>query len=154
MSEHASRERRTSKCGRASSRSREGLTLIEVMMALMILGIGLSVLISTASRCLAVVKQSRSYETARNLLGRVELEEPLQLKEKIEPGSEGGSFRDDYNGYRWSRDIEVVGNEDDGLFKVTSRVYWSDRGGESIDEVVTYLYFPEEKKGGSVVSPR
>ena len=40
---------------------RRGLTLIEVMLALAILGVGLSVLISTASKCLAVIRQSKNY---------------------------------------------------------------------------------------------
>jgi len=133
--------------------ARAGLTLIEVMMALAIVGIGLVTLISAASQCLAVVQQSRSYEVARNLLTRVELEEPLQLKEEIREEIESGSFTGEYSEYRWTREIEMVGdNEEDGLYKVTMRVYWSRRGKEFFDEIVTYVYAPEEKKGGTVTT--
>lgn len=134
------------------SGSRAGLTLVEVMLALMVLGIGLTALIAAASRCLAVVRQSRSYETSRNLVNRVELEHPLQLEEKIEEGSDGGDFGFDYSGYRWSREIKLVGRKEDGLFEVRTRVMWSERGQESFDEVVTYLYAPEEEEGGTVVA--
>lgn len=132
-------------------RRKAGLTLVEVMLAIMILAIGLTALIAAASRCLSVVRQSKTYETTRNLLTRVDLEEPLQLKEEIREESETGSFQE-FPGYRWTREIKSVGNEEDGLYEVTTRVYWSERGRESFDEVVTYLYAPEETEGGTVVS--
>ncbi|MFH0954391.1 MAG: prepilin-type N-terminal cleavage/methylation domain-containing protein [Verrucomicrobiota bacterium] len=131
---------------------RTGLTLVEVMLALAILGVGLSVLIATASKCLSVIRQSRNYETARHLIGRVELEHPLQLEEKIEEGTEEGSFTGNYPGYRWSRAITLIGKEEDGLYSVLTRVLWSERGLSVGEQVETYLYKPEEKEGGTVVS--
>lgn len=127
------------------------LTLIEVMLAITILGIGLTVLIATTSRCLGVVRKAKNFETARHLLARVELEHPLQLEEKIEAGSEDGRFTGE-DGFQWTREIEVVGEEEDGLFSVRTRVSWSEVGRQSSEEVMTYLYRPEEKKGGTVVS--
>jgi prepilin-type N-terminal cleavage/methylation domain-containing protein len=137
--------------GRQVSGFRSGLTLIEVMLAITILGMGLTVLIASASRCLSVVRQAKNYETARHLLGRVEVEKPLQLEEKIEAGSEDGDFTDE-PGYQWTRQIEIVGKEEDGLFSVHTSVSWSDSGKKKSEEVMTYLYRPEEKKGGTVVS--
>jgi hypothetical protein len=118
------------------------------MLALAIVAVGLTAIIAATSRCLSVIAQSRAYETSRHLLARVEVEEPLLLKEKIEPGSENGTFTGDYYGYRWTRDIERVGRKEDGLYLVRTRVYWSERGREAFDEVQTYLYAPEEEKGG------
>lgn len=118
-------------------------------MALAILGIGLSVLIASASKCLAVIRQSKNYETARHLLALVEVEEPLLLKEKIEAGSEDGQFSGDYYNYTWTRTIEIVGDEEDGLFSVATRVSWSERGAKPFEEVVEYLYAPEDAKKGS-----
>jgi len=134
------------------SKLKQGLTLIEVMIAMAILGIGLSVLIQTAARCLSVISQSKSYETSRNLLNRVELEDPIALKEEVEEGTDSGTFDHPYSRYRWERNIEVVGEEEDGLFKVKTRVYWSERGDELYDEVVTYIYAPPEVEGGTVKS--
>jgi prepilin-type N-terminal cleavage/methylation domain-containing protein len=133
-------------------RRKEGLTLIEVMLALAILGIGLFVMIATASKCLAVVRQSRNYEKARELLAQVELDHPILLEE-IEAGTENGSFSGEDSAYKWQRNIEVVGEEEeDGLFSVATRVSWAERGRESYEEVVTYVYAPEEKRGGTVES--
>ncbi|OQA29296.1 MAG: hypothetical protein BWY59_00425 [Verrucomicrobia bacterium ADurb.Bin345] len=132
-----------------SGKPEAGLTLVEVMLALAVLAIGLTALIATASRCLSVVSQSRSYATSRNLITRVEVEKPLILEEKIEVGSESGGFGYDHPGYRWTRDIEMVGKEEDGLFSVRTRVYWSERSVELYDEVITYLYKPEEKESGT-----
>lgn len=133
---------------RIPSRGRRGLTLIEVLLALTIVAVGLTAIIAAISRCLSVIAQSRAYETSRHLLARVEVEEPLMLKEKIEPSSESGTFTGDYYGYRWTRDIETVGRKEDGLYLVRTRVYWSERGREAFDEVQTYVYAPEEEKGG------
>lgn len=128
---------------------KRGLTLIEVMLALAIVAVGLTALIAAAARCVSVIAQSRAYETSRHLLAQVEVEHPLLLKEKIKPGRESGSFSGEYYGYRWTRDVELVGREKDGLFRVSTRVYWSERGREAFDEVETYLYAPEEVEGGS-----
>ena len=129
------------------------MTLIEVMLALTILGLGLSVLITTASKCLAVVRQAKNYETARRLLGQLEVEHPLPLEEEIQEGSEEGAFESGApEGYRWERVIERIGREEDGLYSVRMRVTWSDRGKSAGEEVTTFLYRPEETKGGTVVS--
>ena len=56
---------------------RAGLSLVEVMLALLILGIGISSLVMATSRCLAVVRKARNFEIARRLMGEIELTEPL-----------------------------------------------------------------------------
>ncbi len=127
------------------------------MIALAILGIGLTVLISTASKCLSVVKQSRNYETARHLLAIVELKFQNHLLEmtenqKIQDGSEDVTFEAPYYQYKGSWAVETIGEEKDGLKQVTFRVAWSDRGDTPYEEVTTYLYAPEKVEGGTVVS--
>ena len=67
-------------------RQRSGMTLIEVLAALAILGIGLAVLIQSVARCLAVVHTTRNYETARYLLQRLDLEHPLGVTDPIVAG--------------------------------------------------------------------
>ena len=131
-----------------SPRSRLGLTLIEVMLAVTILGIGIVSLVSAASRCLAVVRRARTYETVRHLLARVEVEHPLQLEEEIEEGSDGGTFEGDYSAYRWSREIKLVNEEEeeDGLYEIHTRVYWSDKTEGPYEEIVTYLFKPPKDK--------
>jgi hypothetical protein len=69
------------------------MTLIEVLLAVVILGTALGALVEAASRALAVVRQARNYEQARRMLGRVDAENPLRLIEEIKAGQERGSSR-------------------------------------------------------------
>jgi prepilin-type N-terminal cleavage/methylation domain-containing protein len=131
---------------------RAGLTLVEVLLALVILGIGAFSMVTTISRSLAVVRQSRDYEKARDLLARVELEHPID-KEELREGSESGSFSGQESQYRWLREITVEGEEEDGLYSVRTRISWTERGRETYEEVMTYLFVPEEKRGGTFERP-
>jgi len=134
--------------GRGSRRA--GLTLVEVLISLVILTTGLFVMISTAAKCLSVARQAKNYEKARHLLGRVELENPLQLEEEIEEGTDSGSFKGEPGSYHWTRTIALESEEEeDALYRVTTRVYWSDRGKEAFEEVVSLLHAPQDKQGGS-----
>jgi prepilin-type N-terminal cleavage/methylation domain-containing protein len=128
---------------------KSGLTLVEVLMALVILGTGLVVLIAAASRCIAVVRKVRNFETSRELLAQVELENPIQLEEKIEDANKSGSFSHPYSGYTWQREVEFVGHEEDGLFEVRTTIGWSERGENVSEKFVTYVYAPEAKLQGS-----
>lgn len=128
---------------------KRGMTLIEVLLAVVILGLGLSILVTSAGRCLSVVRKSRNYENARHLLGLLELEEPLDT-ENIKEGTESGRFDEPYEQYQWTRIIEETGEEDSGLYKIIVRIGWSDRNTDVYEEVQTYLYLPPE--GGQVES--
>ena len=81
------------------------MTLIEVLLAVVILGASLGALVEAASRALAVVRQARNYETARRMLGEVDAEHPLWLKDEIVPGQESGGFTGGPPGWRWTRTV-------------------------------------------------
>ena len=135
--------------GISSAVSRKGFTLIEVMLAILILGIGLVVLVNSASRCLAVVKSARLYEDARHLIARVELEFPID-REEFSEGRESGNFEGRYGKYRWEREVSLSGEEEDGFYEVSTRILWSESGNRrGREEVVTYMYVPESAKKGS-----
>ena len=124
--------------------SRRGLTLIEVLLAVAILGVGAGVLMLATARCLAVISQSRHYSAAQRLILQVGAENPL-TRAAIEAKSESGKFSDDPD-YTWEREIIEPENENQkGLYTVRTRVSWSDRGRESFEQVVTWHYIqPEE----------
>ena len=131
---------------------RRGLTLIEVMLALAILGVGLSVLISTASKCLAVIRQSKNYENARHLLALVEIDFhnallELENPEDLEDGSESVDFPYEFSNYKGTWEVTTIGEEEDGLKEVKFTVTWSERGTESFEEVTMYRYVPQKTKG-------
>jgi hypothetical protein len=94
------------------------------------------------SRCLAVVSTARKREMARSLLRRVDLEHPID-RVTIEESDESGEF-DDYEGYVWLRNVIMVDEEErPGLFLVTTRVQWAQRGRDSFEEIMTYQYAPD-----------
>ncbi|MDD2236646.1 MAG: prepilin-type N-terminal cleavage/methylation domain-containing protein, partial [Kiritimatiellae bacterium] len=77
----------TIRAQRKARRGKLGLTLIEVLMALAIMGIGLAGLVAAASRCLAVARKAKNYENTRRLLGEAEMkwQEYLLEREEDEP---------------------------------------------------------------------
>jgi prepilin-type N-terminal cleavage/methylation domain-containing protein len=121
--------------------SRKGLTLIEVLIALVIISVGISSLMLAMSRCLAVVRTARNRNVAYNLLRLVEMEYPID-KTSIEEGWESGDF-EEMDGYTWRREVIMVDQEErPGLFLVTTRVQWAERGRNAFEEISTYKYAP------------
>jgi prepilin-type N-terminal cleavage/methylation domain-containing protein len=125
---------------------KKGITLIEVLLAVVILGIGSGVLLLATARCLAIISKSQRYSTAQRLIGQVGAEHPLTRAE-IKTGKDSGSF-DDEADYRWEREITEPEDENrKGLYTVRTRVSWSDRGRDSFEEVITWHYIkPEDEK--------
>lgn len=127
--------------------ARRGMTLVEVLLALAILGVGLTVLVSTTARGLSIAKRARHFETARHLMSIVELENPIVTADRDDPAElvgqvEQGSFEAPFENYRWTREIEYFGPEQDRLFQVATRIWWGETGGESFEESVTLLHSP------------
>lgn len=125
-----------------SKASKTGLTLVEVLLALVILTVGVSSLMTAMSRCLAVVRTARDREQARSLLRRVDIDFPIERVDMAEL-SESGDF-DDFERFQWFRDIIMVDEEErPGLFMVTTRIQWSERGREAFEEIAIYKYAPD-----------
>ena len=107
---------------------------------------------------LAVVRQARNYEQARRMLGLVEAENPLRLEDEITAGQDSGGFTGGPSGWSWVRIIEDFGAEDEeqeGLFQVTTRVYWSQSGDRrGMEETVQMLYVPENVDGKRTLKPK
>lgn len=128
--------------------SRSGLTLIEVMLATVILAVGLTALVTATSRCLAVAGKAKEYETARRLIGQVDLEVPIEF-EDLEEGEESGRFSGEFRDYTWRREIIEFEDEELEMFTVVTTVMWSRKGAEAKEEVTTYLYGPTYVRGES-----
>ena len=141
----------------AGAGPKSGMTLIEVMLAVVILGMALGALVEAASRALAVVRQARNYEMARRMLGQVEAENPLRLLDEIVAGEESGGFEDGPPGWSWSRTIEDLGADDEqkeGLFLLTTRVFWAPGERRGMEETVQYLYVPKNSDGEFSLKPK
>ncbi|MBM4153288.1 MAG: prepilin-type N-terminal cleavage/methylation domain-containing protein [Kiritimatiellaceae bacterium] len=129
----------------ASPSRKNGLTLIEVMLAIVILGLGSGVMLLATARCIAIVTQTQRYNTAQRLIQQISAEHPL-TRSDLEAGTESGRFDDDGD-YSWEREIIKAEEENrKGLFTVRTRVSWSDRGKSSFEEITTWVYIkPEEE---------
>ena len=124
--------------------SKRGLTLIEVLIALVIITVGVSSLMVAMSSCLGVVRTARNREVARGLVRRVNVENPIDRK-KIAETTDSGDF-EDVDGFTWWREILLVDEEErPGLFLVTTRVQWAERGRDTFEEITTYNYAPESE---------
>ena len=124
------------------SASKKGMTLIEVLIALVILSVGVSSMMLAMSRCLAVVRTARNRNVAHSLLRQVDVEYPID-KTSIEEISETGDF-EDAEGYTWYREIIMVDEEErPGLFIIITRVHWAERGKDAFEEIIGYKYAPD-----------
>ena len=120
-----------------NGKGQRGFTLIEVLLAAAILGMGLGMMMTAASRCLAAMKQARKYQEAQWTLNMGLLDYPLMPTDDVEDWNVSGESYD--NGLAFSREVEEEdAEEEDGLFVIRSRVTWSRNGREGFEEVVGY----------------
>jgi prepilin-type N-terminal cleavage/methylation domain-containing protein len=122
--------------------SRTGLTLVEVLLAMVILATGAMVLMTAVSHCLAVIRISRNYHTARHIFDLGELEYPVFIKDEKVVNLELNQI--EYkNGFTFSRNsIEDPAHK--GMRIIHTRVDWSDRGNRRGEETVSYLYYTND----------
>ena len=119
-----------------------GFTLVEAVVALAILSIGVFVIVEATARCLAVIRVSRNYQTARAVLDQGESEFTLLATNAVSDNVVQGEEL--VPGYTFSRELEAVDGEEK-LYMVTTRVAWSESGQNSAEEVVSYLFCPKEE---------
>ena len=91
------------------------------------------------------------------MFGRVEAEHPLRLLDEIQAGQESGGFEGGPAGWTWTRTLEDFGAEDEeqeGLFKMTTRVFWAQGERQSMEEAVQMLYVPKNRDGVFTLKPK
>jgi len=121
---------------------RHGFTLLEVMLAVLILGLSLAVIYRAIIVDAHMIAVSREREEVAYVFSLGELEHPLRDLNDIE---EDAPVAPDYSlkeGYVFERTVDEKpdpeqGVEDDGLYVVRTIVSWGD--GANREEVVRYL---------------
>jgi prepilin-type N-terminal cleavage/methylation domain-containing protein len=129
------------------------MTLVEVLIALAILGISAAVLMTATSRCLAVVRVSKNYYEARRILELGEIEHPILVikdKDSSTPSAATDKVLNpnvspiDYpGGFIFSRSCKRSEKHED-LLEIQTRVTWSLRGKDAFEQVTSYLYFTND----------
>ena len=121
---------------------KRGFTLVEVLLATAILSISLVVLLTGMSRCLAVMKAARNYQTAQWTLGQGEVDYPMTATNDVRKLAVDEVKYD--NGFTYSRTVEDDEDED-GLYVVRIVVKSSERQDAPREGVVRYVWQPKEK---------
>ena len=131
---------------------RAGFSLMEVMLAVLILGLSLTVFFSSASQGVDVVMRARGYQDGRELLDWVDLQEPLDL-EKLEEGElRGGLSHPELGSFSWVRNVRMEGREEDRLFLIRTEV--EGEGERPVRESrEVFVYQPVSLRRGWVQEP-
>lgn len=112
------------------------MTLVEVLLAAAILALGLSVLLTGASRCVASLGMARRYQDAQWAMTMGEAVHFVVATGEVSELEVSGDT-DLIPGYTFSRTVEEDDDED-GLCVVRTRVSWRARGREFVEERVGY----------------
>ena len=125
-------------------RRNSGFSLVEVMCAILILGIALAGLTQGVTTALTSSKESELQTTAA--LVAAGLIETLRAEGNLSDGSTEGECGEGLSLYRWKQSITRAGI--DGLHEVNVVVQYA-RTGQSIYELQTLLFQPPEELAGS-----
>lgn len=130
---------------RPAASRRGGFTLVEVLLAVAILGIGFGVLLTGLSACLAAFRVSARFQEAQWVLGQGEALYPLRPSADVLEEHPVAPDPSILEGYTFERIVEEDEDEDN-LFVVRTRVFWSG-GAETgtFDEVTRYVWQREEE---------
>jgi prepilin-type N-terminal cleavage/methylation domain-containing protein len=124
--------------------TKAGFSLVEVLCAILLLGVGVAGLTHGVSTALATAKQAELQTTAALLAAGV-LEE-LRAQGDLEDGETEGEAGENLPLYRWRR--EVSRTPIDGLHEVVVVVEHT-RSGRELFELRTLLFAPSTAAAGS-----
>ena len=124
-----------------------GFTLVEVLLAALILGIGMTVLLSSLSTCLRTMRLARDYDQVQWVLGLGELTYPEPINTSTDVKRDYTVDPDDElcEGFTFERVVDEKTEEElqkDKLFVVRTRILWGEDGenGRASEELVRYVW--------------
>ena len=131
----------------AADPRRGGMTLVEVLLAVFVLGVCLVGIMEGMARCMDVFHAAGVVRQAQNVLSRGDAEHPLFVKndpvEDLAVPADGSLLE----GWTYEREVEEDEDED-GLYVVTTSAR-KGRGGPGNQLVVTRLVHFASATGGS-----
>lgn len=122
--------------------NRAGFTLIEVLIATLILALGLIALMTSLGNCATMMMLSKEYQDAQYVFSLGELKYPFKESTDVEKDLPVDPDSELVEGYVFERTVdekELDTNEvDDKLYVVRTRVSWG-RGEDQSEELVRYV---------------
>jgi prepilin-type N-terminal cleavage/methylation domain-containing protein len=136
-----------------SPEPRHGFSLLEVLLATVLLGLGLTVFFSAANQGVTFAGKARDYEVYRHFLRELHLREPMEM-DALETGEDSGSFRDEEEGvWFWRRTLTPIDEDGEELFHVRTEVWREGQEAGSGEAVETFIYQPDAQQPGWVREP-
>lgn len=131
-----------------STRANSGFTLIEVMVAMIILGVGLTVLLNSLGICIRMVEYSKARQQVQYVFTLGELKHPYpEIKTTLEEDLAVSPDYDIERGFSFERIVDEKEEPEDGvvddrLYIVRTIVSWND--GHNKEEVIRYVRAPQQ----------
>jgi len=132
---------------------RSGFTLLEVMLAVAIVGTALFTIAMAIGRCTDSAKNASNYTVAHDLA-------EMKLMEFSNPtnftmGITTGDFGDGFPNFQWQREIIADDNQLESLYKQTLVIKWRERNREYDVTMNTILYNPSSTSNtmGNALGP-
>ncbi len=118
-------------------RSRPGFTLIEMIIAAILLVIGVAGALSAIGASTRTASYASQIQTAALLAQKQLAETASQPSSLSSGGDQEGDFDDPYSNYHWKQSAEST--DYPNLFKVTLTVTWGNPSSPNQREITTYL---------------
>ncbi len=128
----------------SGTKSRLGFTLLELMIAMTILGLALTVIMQVISAGTGL-GQDVHRTTEAILLSRWKINE-MQIEGFPALGTRAGTFDDPFSDYSWETDVEQT--DDENLRELHLRVKWREGLVDKDVELATMLYNYGERRRG------
>ncbi len=124
-----------------------GMTLVEVLLAITILGVALVVMLTAISRSLAVLRVSDNFHKAMWALSMGEAEHPLLLLDEDGEPLDLEVAQEMYEGISFSRTVEDPDQDapdaEERLLIVTTTLEWEGRGANQRIRIPQYFLYRE-----------
>lgn len=121
------------------STNRKGFTLIEVLIAVAVLGIAFTWLITATTQSVDMATRSK-FITTSTLLAQKRIADVISEKSAQNPGANQGDFGEDYAGYTYTETIESTQLE--GFYRYVLTIKWGT--GNALETEFTTFISPEK----------
>jgi type II secretion system protein I len=125
---------------RRRRRSHRGFTLVETIVATMLLAIGITACLSAVAVSTRVTGVGKEYSTAALLADR-HFSELQSDPNMLTSGEQSGEFGAEYQGYSWNQQIEQTDFQ--GLLRVNLTIEWNTGSSVNSAQFTTYAQQPQ-----------